>query len=577
MSFVDLQNQVRKASFQNPTMTLALLGDVSTQFLKVALEGVGLKHQLTLAVFESPYDVIQQEIFDSRSFLYKKKPDTILLYFSTEKLQTRFAQTSDSKRMEFAQDCLGQLLTLVDTLTAFLPQTQVLLYDFIEKDDGVFGCYALKSEKSFLYQVRKLNYLLSQEASKRANLYLISLASLALEKGLDQFFSYSLYDASRLTIRTDYLEAVAEKTVSLLLALKGKQLHKALVLDLDNTLWGGILSEDGPEGIQIGENGQGRAFTRFQLFLKQLKERGLLLCVCSKNDAEKAKEPFRSNPEMVLRLDDFVLFVANWQDKATNIRFIQSSLGLGMDSLVFLDDSPFERQLVRTLIPEITVPELPKDPSLYVPYLCSLNLFEIPSLSEEDSLRVKQYQEEGKRIEAKTSFATLEDYLKSLEMVGTYSAFKSEDYARISQLSLRSNQFNLRTIRYTEEEIASLSKDKDYVTLQFRLADRFGDSGLVSLVILHKEKEALFIDTWLMSCRVLKRTMEAFVANTLFATAKKLGADKVTGEYLPTAKNAMVKDLLDSIGMTKLSNSRYEKNVQDYVPLTTFIQGENHD
>jgi FkbH-like protein len=576
MPFLDLQRQVQKASFQNPTMKIALLGDVSTQFLKIAIQGVGLKEGAKIQVYESPYDVIQQEVFDSESFLYKKKPDAIVLYFSSEKLLSRFYQTEEACRSGFAENFLSTLRVLFDTITTLLPKTSILIYDFIERDDGVFGNYALKCEESFLFQIRKINLLLSEEAEKRKNLFPISLASLALEKGMENFSSYPLYDSSRVTIRTDDLEEVAQRTVALLLALRGR-IRKGIILDLDNTLWGGVIGDDGIDKIEIGELGRGRSFLRFQQYLKELKERGIILCVCSKNDDEKAKEPFLRHPEMALRLDDFVLFIANWEDKATNIRLIQSTLNIGMDSLVFLDDNPCERNLVRSLIPDIIVPELPSDPSLYVSYLSSLDLFEVPSLSAEDRKRADQYRSEGKRLESKAKFSTLEDYLKDLGMVSQYSSFRKEDYPRLSELSLRSNQFNLRTVRYSEEEIRKIAMDPECLTYEFHLKDRYGDSGLISEVILKKQGDSLLIDTWLMSCRVLKRTMEAFIINTLTEEAKKNHFRTLVGEYLPTLKNAMVKGLYEEMGFTPKKDGKWIADVTEKKPLVTYITGESYD
>ena len=255
---------------------------------------------------------------------------------------------------------------------------------------------------------------------------------------------------------------------------------------MDNTIWGGVIGDDGMENIQIGELGMGHAFDRLQRWAKELKHRGIILAVCSKNEDDTAKRPFREHPDMTLRLEDIAVFVANWNNKADNIKHIQSTLNIGFDSMVFLDDSAFERNLVREHLPAVTVPELPEDPALYVPYLCALNLFEMASFSEEDRQRTRQYQEEAARNDFQTSFTSIDDYLSSLAMVSDVKAFDDFSLPRVAELTQRSNQFNLRTVRYTEADIDRLRKSNDCITMSFHLEDKFGDHGLIGLVILKK-------------------------------------------------------------------------------------------
>ena len=365
-------------------------------------------------------------------------------------------------------------------------------------------------------------------------------------------------------ISTNLLPEVAKQVVDIIKALNGK-IKKCVVLDLDNTLWGGVIGDDGLKSIQIGELGLGHAFSEFQMWLKELKNRGIILTVCSKNNEDIAKEPFEKHPEMVLRLEDISMFVANWQDKASNIKHIQETINIGMDSLVFIDDNPFERNLVKELIPDITVPDLPEDPAMYLSYLKSLNLFETASYSENDKDRTKQYQAEVGRATMQSSFEDFNDYLKSLQMVATAHEFNEFEIPRISQLTQRSNQFNLRTIRYTEAEIEEILRNDKYLTLSFSLKDKFGDYGLISVVIMEKkDKETLFLDTWLMSCRVLKRGMEEFIINTIIETAKKKGFKKVVGEYIKTPKNAMVEKIYSNLGFKEVKKDLFEAEVDNF-------------
>ena len=275
---------------------------------------------------------------------------------------------------------------------------------------------------------------------------------------------------------------------------------------------------------------------------------------------------------MVLRLEDIAVFIANWENKADNIRQIQSILNIGFDSMVFLDDNPFERNIVRENIPEITVPEMPDDPADYLEYLYTLNLFETVSFSGQDAERTKQYQVEAKRTVTQKSFTSEDEFLKSLNMLSLVEPFNKFNTPRVAQLSQRSNQFNLRTIRYTEADIELMSTSKDYFTFTFNLADKFGDNGLICVIILKKEDDStLFIDTWFMSCRVLKRGMENFVLNTIAVFAKENKYAYLTGEYIPTAKNEMVKDHYQHLGFEK-RNNYWALQVNDFAERKSFIK-----
>jgi FkbH-like protein len=275
---------------------------------------------------------------------------------------------------------------------------------------------------------------------------------------------------------------------------------------------------------------------------------------------------------MVLRLDDIAVFVANWENKADNIRLIQQILNIGFDSMVFLDDNPFERNLVRENIPGITVPELPEDPAAYLEHLYSLNLFETVSYSGNDSERTKQYQIEAQRMAVQKSFVNEDDFLQSLQMTSVVQDFSKFNTPRVSQLSQRSNQFNLRTVRYTEGDIEAIGKSDLHKTFSFTLEDKFGDNGLICAIILKKENDTtLFIDTWFMSCRVLKRGMENFVLNTIAEYANLLGSTTLIGEYIPTLKNEIVKDHYESLGFSEM-DSKWTLDVSTYQPKKTFIQ-----
>jgi FkbH-like protein len=325
---------------------------------------------------------------------------------------------------------------------------------------------------------------------------------------------------------------------------------KVLVLDLDNTLWGGVVADDGLEGIEVGDTSpRGEAFKAFQKYIATLKERGILLAVASKNDHAKAAEVFQKHPEMVLRLDDFVAFKANWEPKSDNIRQMALDLDLGLDSFVFVDDNPAEVEIVRQFAPEVATILLGPDPSEYVAQLQDCRLFEPRNITSEDVARTEQYQSEAQR---KALFATVTDmdaYRESLAMEGEIAEFTPLDIPRLAQLINKSNQFNLTTRRRTEADLHALTQDPDYSCFSFRLKDRFGDHGLISVVIARKVKTVLTLDTWLMSCRVLKRQVEDEVLNEVVRRAVAMDCTAIEGVYLPTAKNEMVRDFYTRMGL----------------------------
>lgn len=562
-NFITLKKNAKQDMSKLKEYKIAILGDCSTQHLATALKGYGYQEGYHLNIFDSDYNQIDSQIMDDTSELYQHQPDAVLLYMSSEKLYENFCETGVQQRENFADVTIEKIKNAWQNLNSKI-KTNILQFNFIEIDDRTFGNYANKTPNSFIYQLRKLNYQLMELASNTKNAFLIDLSTIQNTYGRETVHDDKLYYIAKMPLSTNILPEVSKQVLDVIKALNGK-FKKCAILDLDNTLWGGVIGDDGLKSIQIGELGLGHAFSEFQMWLKELKNRGIILAVCSKNNENIAKEPFEKHPDMILKLDDISMFVANWEDKATNIKYIQETINIGMDSIVFIDDNPFERNLVKGMIPDITVPELPEDPAMYLSYLKSLNLFETASYSENDKDRTKQYQAEVGRTTMQSNFQNFDDYLKSLEMQATVHPFEEFEFPRISQLTQRSNQFNLRTIRYTEAEIEQIAKDEKYLTLSFSLKDKFGDYGLISVVIMEKQDEkTLFLDTWLMSCRVLKRGMEEFIINQVIETAKANGFSKVVGEYIQTPKNAMVQKIYAKLGFTDLGDGKFEVNVDQF-------------
>ena len=562
-----------KLKIDSKEIKLAILGNTATQFFSKAIEGYAKLSSLNLKVLDTDYNQIDAQLLDINSEVYMFKPDNILLWLATDKLYEEFLDAPLERRNKFAEETL-QKLQYYWNLIAQNCKARIIQPNFTEIDDKVLGQYSCKVESTFTYQIRQLNYLLEKAMSERKDVYPVDLLSIQIREGQHSFYDGALYYNAKMTISLDILPEVAKSVVDVLLAMEGR-IKKCVILDLDNTLWGGVVGDDGLGGIQIGELGKGHAFWNFQRWLKQLKECGIILAVCSKNNEDTAKEPFEKHEEMVLRLSDISVFVANWNDKASNIRLIQETLNIGMDSIVFIDDNPFERNLVKSMIPEIEVPNLPEDPALYLGFLQQCNYFETVSYTGPSADRTKQYQAEYERRQLQMSFDSIDEYLESLDMIGAAKPFEPVRYARIAQLTQRSNQFNLRTIRYTEDEIERIANDDKYITLYYTLRDKFGDHGLVSVVILEKTSDTeVFVDTWLMSCRVLKRGMEEFIVNGMIRAAKKAGFTTINSEYIKTAKNAMVKDIYKSMGFTELGDGKYTIEIDSYENKKNYIKEE---
>lgn len=574
LQYKELKKKLKTIPEGLPTCKVALLGDTATQFLATAIRGIGLERGYNVNLYEAEYNQIERQFLDPTSELYEFDADYIVLFQSTHKLAESHSLLSVEQQVMIADDRLSFISTIC-TNPAFASK-KIICLNYPEIEDTIFGSYATKVTSSLTYQIRKLNMGLMNLSQEYANLFICDIAGLQNKLGRDFMFAPNVYVSTEMVLSIDAIPYVASRVMDIICAIKG-QFKKCLILDLDNTLWGGIIGDDGIEGIQLGHGlGIGKAFTEFQMWVKKLKQRGIIICVASKNNEETAKEPFEKHPDMVLKLSDIAVFQANWETKVDNIRTIQSILNISFDSMVFLDDNPFERNMVREHIPGITVPELPEDPGEYLEYLYSLNLFETASYSQADKDRTKQYQIEAQRVSLQKTFSNESDFLKSLDMVSTVSGFTKFNIPRVAQLSQRSNQFNLRTIRYTEADISALAEDPNVIDLCFTLEDKFGDNGLIAVIIMKKQDdETLFVDTWFMSCRVLKRGMENFTLNTMVEYARKKGYKRIVGEYLPTPKNKMVEQHYLNLGFEPRSGAttaQYILEIDNYKDKECYIK-----
>ncbi len=574
MTFSELKKNLKKDFTGLPRLKLAVLGDSATQLLVQALRGAGYDQQLDFVIYEAGINQIDTQILDLHSGLYSFGPEIVVIFESGHELLQKYNRTAPTERTAFADLQLARIRRLVGTLQSRV-RVGVIYFNFPEEDDGVFGNFGNKAPSSFIYQQRKLNYLLAEYAAATPGLFINDLATIQNRMGHNSLFSPAMYVVGGMVLSVEALPAVAQSLVKIVSAIQGRVL-KCLILDLDNTVWGGLIGDDGLDAIQIGGLGIGKAFTEFQYWIKKLQQRGVIVCICSKNAPSVAREPFEKHPDMVLRMKDIALFMANWENKVDNLRRIQQILNIGFDSMVFLDDNPCERDLVRSSIPGIVVPDLPKDPADYLECLYGYNLFETASCSAEDAGRTEQYQRELERTHARESCAGAEEFLRGLNMHAKVRPFDAYAIPRVAQLSQRTNQFNMRTVRYTEDDIRHLVDSGRHLTLAFSLADKYGDYGLVCAVILEKRTPTeVFIEAWFMSCRVFNRGMESFVMNTMVEAVRNMGAQTILGQYLPTAKNAFVKDLFADYGFVQ-DGPMWRLDVAAYRTRTCFVASSAH-
>lgn len=421
--------------------------------------------------------------------------------------------------------------------------------------------------------INELNRLFAEYAEKTKNFYINDINYLSSCYGLDAWADNTAWQMYKYALALPAVPVLASNIAAIVKAIYGKN-KKVLALDLDNTLWGGIVGDDGVEGIKIGmELPQGQVYSEFQDYVKLHKDIGVLLTVCSKNEQENALAGL-NHPAGTLRPDDFTVIKANWEPKDRNLLETAEELSLLPESFVFADDNPAERAIVRGQIAGAAVPEMDGAEN-YIRILDRNRYFEVVSLSDDDRKRTEMYRANAQRASLQKSFSDYGEYLDSLGMSAEIKPFSPLYFQRIAQLTNKSNQFNLTTRRYTEAEIEAAAADPKKVTLYGRLSDKFGDNGVVSVVIGRQEEKVLHLELWLMSCRVLKREMELAMLDEVVSAAKLRGVERLRGYYIPTAKNGMVRGLYESFGFTKVSETPeetvWELETAGYIPKTKHI------
>lgn len=551
---------------------LAVVSSTTTDLLVPILRLACFHRAIDAELYIAPYDNFRQEILNVTSGLYAFEPDVVLIATNWRDAHLPVFSETPERHVEEVLDGYRQLWqTLLQRQSVIIIQ-----HNFDLPASDPYGNLGVTQPGGRAYMLRRINQQMLQIAPTAVSI--LDLDQVSGIYGKQKWFDAPYWNMARQYPATDALPLLTDRQAALIAARLGLS-KKVLALDLDNTLWGGIIGEDGVEGIKLGPpTAVGEAYQALQEYVLSLKERGILLVVCSKNNEDEAKIPFLKHDAMRLRLDDFVVFRANWIDKPTNLRTAAKLLNLGIDSFVFLDDNPVERALVRREIPEIAVPELGSDPSDYIATLERGSYFEAVSLSMEDRQRHSSYRANALREELQTSATSLDEFLAGLNMEAKIGSFTDAVLARVVQLIGKTNQFNLTTRRYNEAQIREMMASNDYWTHYFVLKDRFGDNGLIGLLIAHRADASTWeVDTWLMSCRVIGRQMEEFMLQTLADAVQERGARYITGLYIPTAKNEMVATLYDRFGFVRVGEEngtvRYRLDLEATpVPHSEFIR-----
>jgi FkbH-like protein len=526
---------------KNRVLRVAIVGSFTTAQLAAILPLAGLRQGLDFVVWEGGYGQYRQAVLDTGSDMYRSRPDVIII--AVHEGELALPVLSDTPETDVAAE-ISRWTTLWEAAKRH-SGARIVQFNFATPAEAPLGHLSTRLPGSRESMIQAVNLGLGAAAGDSIDI--VDCERLSALKGKERWCDPRYWHLSKQAVSLESLPMLARHLTAVIAGRFGLS-RKCLVLDLDNTLWGGVIGEDGLSGIRLGGDAAGEAFVSFQNYVRRLKDKGVILAVCSKNDEQDAREPFVRHPEMRLKLEDFAAFVANWESKPDNIRRIAKLLNIGLDALVFVDDNPAECAAVRRALPQVDTIALPADPSDYVRALSRYVMFETASLTDEDARRASQYRARAAAQEMEANAASVEDFWVSLDMTATISGLNEMNLPRVVQLIGKTNQFNLTTRRHGASQIQKFMEDSSCVHFVVRLRDRFADHGLVGVMIAMQTGSLLEIDTWLMSCRVIGRTLERTMLAHLCSQALERRAARLRGVYAPTSKNGLVRDLYAQMG-----------------------------
>lgn len=545
---------------------IAILGGETTQNIKLILELFLLNYGIKPIFYESEYNQWYEDGMFGNPELESFVPDLIYVCTCIRNISEFPLVSDDQKTVE--DKCIGTCSKFISLWDALFDRFQCIII----QNNFEYPYFRLMGNKDAsdihgrVNFVTRLNCKFYEYAQAHENFYICDVNYLSASYGLDKWSEPYYWHMYKYAVAVPAIPYLSFNVANIIKSIYGKN-KKAFNLDLDNTLWGGVVGDDGADNIEIGqETSLAQTYSEFQEYIKLHKELGILLTINSKNDEENALSGL-ARPDSILHREDFVNIKANWNPKSNNLAETAQEMALLPDSFVFVDDNPAEREIITAQFPEVSVPEM-NSVEHYVKTIDRSGFFEVTALSLDDQKRNEMYQENAKRNEFRAAFTNYEEYLKSLEMKGEIQAFIPAYMSRIAQLTNKSNQFNLTTRRYSQSDIEAIAEDPEHITLYGRLEDKFGDNGVVSIVIgkiAGEKSDELHMELWLMSCRVLKREMEFAMMDGLVEKAQAAGIRKIIGYYYPTAKNAMVKDFYALQGFQKISEDEKGNTIWEFI------------
>ena len=557
--------KINSSDFESQ-IKIALLGSFTLDGLNETIKVKCSELKVGCDTFYGGYNRYNEEILNSKSKLYSFSPDVCFLILDTRNILGDLFyypyNLSVDKRREFIQNKINELNNLIKSFKE-KSNSKLVISNFIIPTYSPYGIFETKTDYGLQEMVFDLNHKLNNICRDENSIYVYDINGFVSKHGEENVFDFQQYFFGDVKTSLRYIPILANDLLGYIKPTLGLN-KKCIVLDLDNTLWGGIVGEDGFNKIKLGPQPPGNTYVEFQKYLLSLHERGIILAVNSKNNLDDAIEVIKNHPNMILRENHFGCLKINWNDKVTNLKEIAQELNIGLDSIVFIDDDPVNRDFVRETLPEVLTIELPKDPSLYVSTLTELNDFHVLKITKEDKQRGKMYTQQRMRVESEKNSTSFEEYLKQLNIKIHIKKADEFTIPRISQLTLKTNQFNLTTKRYQEEDIKNFSQDKKKIVGCARIEDKFGDNGITSVFIVKKDnEEEWIIDTFLLSCRVIGRGVEEGILDYIINEARKNNVKRIIGNFIPTKKNKPSESFLPNFGFEK-ENEHWIYDLEKY-------------
>lgn len=568
MAAVRLLDQLKTAATPpaRRRVKIALEGTYTTSQLGGMMRLAALQLGVDADLYEGDFGQYQQDILNAESSLYHYEPEVVVLAVDERAAQLRDFEDVPTDAVDAEVDRWARLWEVLNGQSS----ARIIQHNFAIRPDPSFGHLSLNVEGTRYAMLHELNRRLSLTAPAWVNI--VDCDRIASSFGKDHWFDDRYWHIAKQAVALDALPLLARHTAAVLAASLGVS-RKCLVFDLDNTIWGGVVGEDGLSGLDLGSTPRGEAYVALQEYILELKNRGIILAVVSKNNEADAREVFERHPDMRLGLDDIAIFLANWDDKPTNVRRVADELNLGLDTLVLLEDNPAEREIVRQTMPDVEVLVVPDDPVVSLRTLAGSLLFEPATFTAEDRNRADHYRARAQISMLEKATTSLDDFYRSLQMEALVAPFDELHLSRIVQLFAKTNQFNLTTRRHGAAEVQSFMEDPNHVHLYLKLRDRFTDHGLVALIVGKKVEDVLDIDSFLMSCRVIGRTIERELLKRLCESADRAGCSRLRGTYIPTAKNQVVATLYGDVGFCLVAENHgttsWEYDLADRGPITS--------